>query len=103
MSSTIWQCDLEGKEIQQFQEIIDHKKGHAIAIDNGYELVNRHTKQKKTTDRWKLLVEFADETTAWLPLKDMKEGNPVELAKYAGLDKIHFEPAFNWWVHHVHY
>jgi hypothetical protein len=83
---------LEGKKIQQFREIVDHKKdGHAIAIDNGYELVNGHKKPKKTTTSWKLLVEFADRTLAWL-----MEGNPVELAKYAVLNKIHCKPTFNW-------
>ena len=103
IAENLWsQCDSEGKELQQFREIIDHKRdGQAITVDNGFETVNGHKKPKKTTAGWKLLVEFADGSTAWLPLKDVKEGNPVELAKYAVMNKIQGEPAFNWWVNHV--
>ncbi len=36
--------------------------------------------------------------TSWLPLKDVKESNPIELAEYAILNHIDDEPAFKWWV-----
>ncbi len=39
------------------------------------------------TAGWKILVKFADCYTSWLPLKDVKEGSPVELAEYAMLNK----------------
>jgi hypothetical protein len=32
-------------------------------------------------------------------LKDLKESNPVQLAKYAVANMIAEEPAFAWWVH----
>jgi hypothetical protein len=51
-----------------------------------------------TTAGWKIYVEFMDGTTAWLPLKDVKESNPIELAEYAILNRIDDEPAFKWWV-----
>ena len=34
----------------------------------------------------------------WLPLKVVKESNPIELADYAVNNKIDNEPAFKWWV-----
>ncbi len=36
--------------------------------------------------------------TDWLPLRDVKESNPIELAEYAIACKIDHEPAFRWWV-----
>ena len=42
-------------------------------------------------------VEWKDGSTNWLPLKDLKESNPVELAEYAVANKLVEEPAFAWW------
>jgi hypothetical protein len=47
-----------------------------------------------TTSGWKINVEFTDGTTAWLPLKDVKESNPIELAEYVILNSIDDKPAF---------
>ena len=33
-----------------------------------------------------------------MPLKDLKDTNPIELAEYAVANKIAEEPAFSWWV-----
>ena len=40
-------------------------------------------------------------STEWVPLKEVKDSNPVELAKYAMANKIHEEPAFKWCVNVV--
>jgi hypothetical protein len=47
------------------------------------------------------LVSWKDGSTDWIPLKDLKESNPVEVAKYAVANKIAEEPAFAWWVRDV--
>ncbi len=60
--------------------------------------MGNHQQPKMTTAGWKIKVEFMDGTTAWLPLKDVKESNPIELAEYAILNCIDDEPAFKWWV-----
>jgi hypothetical protein len=39
---------------------------------------------------WELLVMWKDQSMSWVPLKDLKVSNPVELAEYAVAD----EPAF---------
>jgi len=39
-----------------------------------------------------------DNTTSWLPLKEVKATNSVELAEYAVKNQIDTEPAFDWWV-----
>lgn len=57
---------------------------------------NRH--MCKTTTSWKLCMEWKDGTTSWEPLADLKESNPVEVAKYATTHGISVEPAFAFWV-----
>ena len=80
-------------------DIIGHKTdGHALTKADGYYAVGNHQQPKMTTAGWKIYVEFTDGTTAWLPLKDVKESNPIELAEYAILNRIDDEPAFKWWV-----
>ena len=48
--------------------------------------------------RWKLLVEQKDGSVDWVPLKDLKQSNPVDLAEYAVANEISGEPTFNWCV-----
>jgi hypothetical protein len=36
-----------------------------------------------------------------MPLKDLKDSYPIQIAEYAMANKIANEPAFNWWVHTV--
>ena len=54
--------------------------------------------KKKTTAGWDLEVEWKDGSTSWIPLKELKETNSVEVANYAIDNKIDLEPAFDWWV-----
>jgi hypothetical protein len=90
------QLDSEGKQHLVMDEIIDHKRdGSAITKENGKD---RSGKPKKTTRGWKLCIQWKDESTSWVDLKDVKEANPVELAEYAVANKIDDEPAFAWWV-----
>ena len=46
-------------------------------------------------------MEWKDGSTSWVPLKDLKVSNPLELAEYAINNKIDREPAFHWWVRDV--
>ena len=39
-----------------------------------------------------------DGTSTWIPLKDIKEANPIEVAEYSIRANISDEPAFAWWV-----
>ncbi|KAI2490439.1 Reverse transcriptase (RNA-dependent DNA polymerase) [Fragilaria crotonensis] len=94
------QVDDEGRHFAILQEITDHKKdGSALSKDDGF-IENRHGQRrpKLTTRGWKLLVSWKDGTSDWIPLKDLKEANPVEVAEYAVANKIAEEPAFAWWV-----
>ena len=56
---------------------------------------------QKTTKGWKLLVIWKYQSKTWIPLKDLKESNPVKLAEFAKAQCIEDEPAFCWWVPYV--
>ena len=88
----------EGSEIFQFKGIIEHKKdGYALKKQTGFTVLTVGNKKcKPTTRSWKVLVEWKDETTTWMDLKDVKEASPIELAEYAVANKIYDEPDFAW-------
>lgn len=48
------------------------------------------------TQGWQLLVEWQDHPSDWIPLADLKNSYPVQVAKYAMNNKIALEAAFAW-------
>ncbi len=91
--------DSKGKQFQNFKEIVDHHKDHhAVEIANQYYKCNGCHYKKKTTTSWDMEVEWHDGLTSWLPLKMLKETNPIQVADYAKANWIEMEPAFDWWV-----
>ena len=97
------QLDDEGREHLKFKDIIDHRKDDsALTMENGFiQLKNGHKKCKPTTRGWQVLVEWKDDSTTWMNIKDVKEASPIELAEYAIANQISNEPAFAWWVPYV--
>jgi hypothetical protein len=63
-------------------------------------LANGTRVPKKSVVGWDLEVEWNDGTTAWIPLKEIKETNSVEVAQYTCDNQIIEEPAFAWWAPH---
>jgi len=94
------QCDAEGRRHLVFKEIVDHRQSPtALTKEEAYVTGhNGNWHKKKTTKGWDICVEWRDGSTSWLPLKDVKQANPIELAEYATANKISDEPAFAWWV-----
>jgi hypothetical protein len=89
------QCNAEGREFNTVRDMIGHKTdGHALTKADGHLIAGTHLQPKRTTTGWKINVEFMDGMTAWLPLKDVKESNPIELAEYAILNRIDDKPTF---------
>ena len=75
---------------------------HIVRHSCDKEVVWMHNLGKhQMTKGWKLKVEWSESMTSLVPLKDLKESNPVEVAEYATLAGIANEPAFTWWVQHV--
>lgn len=97
------QVDPDGRNVSIFKEICDHRATElAIPKEQGTFLDKQgRQQQRKTTKGWELNLGWNDDSTSWLPLKDVKESNPVEVAEYAIANKLQDEPAFAWWVPHV--
>ncbi len=85
------------------EEISDHRKDStAYAKDQGFiTSANGNRVSRKTTKGWSLCVEWKDGSSSWIPLRELKASNPVELAEYAVANKILEEPAFAWWAKDV--
>ena len=62
----------------------DHKKYDSDVAKVGVFIKpssgNLH--QNRTTLGWKLFVEWKDSSVDWVPLNDLKQSNPVDMAEY---------------------
>jgi len=96
--------DDEGYENALFKAIIDHRCDRNLAVSAQEAWITSHNGNKHprlTTKGWDLCVEWSDGTTSWIPLKDLKVSNPVEVSDYAVAHNLTQEPAFSWWVNEV--
>ena len=90
-------------EVHHYQvltEVTDHKKDDSsiATVDIFIKSSSGNLHRNSMTRRWKLLVEWKDGSVDWVPLKDLKQSNPVELAEYAAENDISDEPSFNYCV-----
>ena len=94
------QVDDEGRSYSILREIVDHRtNGQALSKDDGFTTDRKGKRHPRiTTQGWELQVEWRDGSATWVPLKELKQSNPVEVAEYAVANKIAEEPAFAWWV-----
>ena len=97
------QVDDEGYSYSILSAIIEHRSdGNVISKDDTYISTNTGKPNlRQTTRDWDLQVEWKYGTTSWIPLKYLKESNPVQVSEYAVTNKIAEEPDFAWWVRHV--
>ena len=93
------QVDADGFSNVLMEAIVDYKKDDTVAVpmSDKYVYNKRGVRRlRKTTSGWKFLIRWRDGNEAWIPLKDMKEANPVETAEFACAKGIDKEPAFAW-------
>ena len=93
-------CDADGNQFLLLDQIIDHQFDDNVAMkiaDQEY-IHNGRKYMKKTTKGVKLCARWKNGSTSWIPLSDMKESYPVQVAEYAVSAGVDHEPAFNWWV-----
>ncbi len=96
------QVDVDGNRFLLLKEIIDHKTD-ATALSKSDAMVmnvngSRNPTHRFTTKGWSLLCQWADGSTSWEPLCNLRESNPIELAQYAEAHSLLEEPAFPWWA-----
>ena len=94
------QVDPSGHHSHTLQGIIEARKGKsAVGKDNAFMVTQSGQRRlRQTTMGWDLRVQWRDGTVQWVPLKLMKESNPVEVAEFAVARGLEKEPAFAWWV-----
>ena len=96
------QSDEEGFSYGILKGIIGHRKNDdAVPIEKGMIEVNGIDKKIVTTKGWDMNVEWTDGTSSWIPLKLVKNSNPIETAEYARSRGLESQPAFSWWVNKV--
>ena len=97
------QIDDYGNQYKLLDAIIDHRKDeNAVNKENGYITSHNGVQLKViTTEGWEMNIRWKDGTESWIPMNEVKESNPLELAEYATACKISTEPAFAWWVQSV--
>ncbi len=97
------ESDADGHTNTLLYEIVDHKSsGEAVKMADKYILSRNGTKRiRQMTVGWKFLVEWTYGGRQWIPLKILKELNPVQVAEYVVAQNIADKPAFAWWIHYV--
>ena len=97
------QVDEHGHKHLLMEEITEHRSDEkAVKKQDGFYTLKSGTQRRRhTTAGWDFYVTWKDGSSNWIPLKDMKESFPIEVADYAICKGIQDEPAFAWWVPHV--
>ena len=81
------QVDPESQAHSLFSGIIDHRKRSPKTPGTS-----------QSTKGWELCVQWTDGTSTWLPLKDLRDSNPIETAEYASVHNLLNEKVFKWWA-----
>ena len=94
------QINSEGMSTKLMESIANFKKDDsAVSKQDKYLVTPRgQGRMQKITKGWKLLVIWKYQSKTCIPLKDLKESNPVGVAEFAKLRCIEDEPEFCWWA-----
>ena len=94
------QVDPQGRSHAILDCILDFKKDKtALHKDDMYITTKSgQRRMRQSTLGWKFLTLWKDGSESWIPLKLLKESNPIEVAEFAKARGIDEEPAFNWWI-----
>ena len=78
------QVDTEGNRHGIFNEIVDHPTDDTeINHQDGFRTNRTWTRWlRETTKRWDILVQWKNQSTTRIALKDIKNSLPVQLAEY---------------------
>jgi hypothetical protein len=75
--------------------------GSYVSFADRFIVVQSRQHLQKTTAGWRICVFWKNGETSWERLVNLKELNPLEVAKYALAQGIDHKAAFCWWVPHV--
>ena len=69
-------------------EAYDQYLSAEVLLPHEGEMMKATVNSRTTTKGWELHVKWHDGSTNWIPLKDLKHSNPVEVAEYATIAKL---------------
>ena len=72
-----------------------------VYITTRFITKNGRKLRKQTTKGWYFEVQWRDGRSSWVPLRELKETNPIQVAEYAKTAHITHEPAIVWWYDHT--
>jgi len=82
-----------GHRQQLFKEIVGLRQRHLVTFDDQVG-TKRKSRGGKTTRGWEVQVEWCDGTCSWIPMNEVRQSHPVDLAEYVVLsgkaDLLHF-------------
>jgi hypothetical protein len=97
------QVNEHGQQELLFREIVNHR--NTPNFEYGPETMparhGQNWKLPKTTKGVDIQVRFKDDSLVWLPMNEVRQSNPIELAEYAVQRGIANDPSFAWWVPHT--
>ena len=90
------QVDENGHSYLMLDAITGHRSSEDVvtSTDQYMILKNGQRKLRQTTRGWDLCVQWRTGDEQWLPLRVLKESNPVEVADYAVVNGLLNEPSF---------
>ena len=74
------QADLDGSETGQIDEVIDIKKYLSIAVaKEGGTFITASGQERDIviTNGWDVHIHCKDQSTSWIPMAEVKSGNPI--------------------------
>ena len=106
IANYIWdQVDTNGYSDTLLDSILDCKFDSKAVTGDGYIMDQNGKKCLHKTAagvKMKVSLRSGDKIIkTWLPLKDLKESNPVQVAEFAKTRGLDTKPEFKWWVNHT--
>ena len=97
------QVDEDGLRYQLIDHIVGHRKdGKAVPMSEAFTISKNGNKIcRQTIKGWEFKVLWKDGIESWVPLRELKESHPVQVAEYAVTAEMAEKPAFAWWVPHT--
>ena len=94
------QVDPHGRSHAILDCILDFKKDNTALSKDDMYITNKSGRRRlrQSTLGWELLTRYKDGSEQLIPLKLLKESNPIEVAEFATARGIAEEPAFSWWI-----
>lgn len=92
------QIDPHGRSHTILDCILDFKKDSTALSKDDMYITNKSGRRRirELILGWKFLTHHKDYSEQWIPLKLLKESNPLEFAEFATARGIAEEPAFSW-------